>query len=553
MVPEDRDQGLNSTMDTPSHDAIIIGAGVSGLYQLHQLRRLGLSAHIFEAGTGVGGTWYWNRYPGCRFDSESYSYGYSFDEEILQEWNWSEHFSAQPETLRYLNFVADKLDLRRDITFDARVASATFDEEATEWEVELVDGRRARSRFLITAIGALSVPIMPAIEGIDSFEGPAHHTGLWPHEPIDFSDKRVAVIGTGATGVQVIQEVAKTAGTLTVFQRTPNWCAPLHNSPIDDDTQAEIKASYPQIFDQCRKTFGQFLHDSDPRNALDVTTEEREAFYERLYGEPGFGIWMANFRDVLIDEEANRTLSDFVAAKIRSRVDDPDLAERLVPTDHGFGTRRVPLETGYYEVYNQPNVRLVDLRDTPIERITPTGIRTTTPDGAEEHEFDLIIYATGFDAVTGAFDRIDVHGIGGTTLRQTWVDGPVTYLGLQIPGFPNLFTLVGPHNSATFCNIPRCIEQNVEWVTDLLEHATGAGITRIEATEEAARTWTEHVHVAADRMLFSKINSWFTGINSNQAHKQDQRTVLLYAGGAPRHRGRCDEVAANGYEGFVLS
>ncbi len=531
---------------TAQYDALIIGAGVSGLYQLHELRGLGLQAHIFEAGGGVGGTWYWNRYPGCRFDSESYTYGYSFSEEILQEWSWSEHFSPQPETLRYLEFVADKLDLPRDITFDARVAAARYDDVTNQWEVELVDGRRARTWLLITAIGALSTPVLPRIDGIDSFDGPAHHTGRWPHEPVDFTGKRVAVIGTGATGVQVIQEVAKTADTLTVFQRTPNWCAPLHNSPIDDETQARIKAGYAEIFEQCRKTFGQFIHDSDRRNALEVSEQERLALYEKLYAEPGFGIWMANFRDVLVDEGANRTISDFVAQKIRERVQDPAVADKLIPTDHGFGTRRVPLETRYFEVYNQPNVRLVDLRETPIERITPTGIRTST----EDLPFDLLIFATGFDAVTGAFDRIRFEGRDGATLADTWRSGPWTNLSLQVPGYPNLFTLVGPHNSATFCNIPRCIEQNVQWVTELVAHARANGITRIEATAEAADRWTEHVGQAADRMLFSKINSWFTGVNRNAGH--DTRRVLLYAGGAPTHRKHCDEAAANGYEGFDL-
>ncbi|MEZ5234383.1 MAG: NAD(P)/FAD-dependent oxidoreductase [Acidimicrobiales bacterium] len=536
----------NDTTDA-TFDAIIIGAGVSGLYQLHRLRGLGLSVRVFEAGGDVGGTWYWNRYPGCRFDSESYSYGYSWDDELLQEWSWSEHFAPQPETLRYLQHVADRFDLRRDIRFDSRVAACRFDEGDDRWTVELQDGTTARATFLVTAIGALSVPAMPNIEGRDSFEGPAHHTGSWPHEPVDFTGKRVAVIGTGATGVQVIQEVAKSAASLTVYQRTPNWCAPLHNSPIDDATQATIKATYPEIFEQCRKTFGQFLHDADRRNALEVSDEERLELWERLYAEPGFGIWMANFRDVLVDERANRLLSDFIADKIRQRVHDPAIADKLIPRDHGFGTRRVPLETRYYEVYNQDNVTLVDLRETPIERITPTGIRTT--DG--EREVDLIIFATGFDAVTGAFERIGFQGCGGVTLREAWAEGPWTYLGLQIPGFPNLFTLVGPHNSATFCNIPRCIEQNVEWVSDLVAHARAEGITRIEATAEAADEWTAHVHQASDRMLFSKINSWFTGVNSNIAGHQ-QRRVLLYAGGAPNHRKRCDEVAAAGYRGFVL-
>lgn len=537
-------------MDT--YDVVVVGAGVSGLYQLHELRRHGFSVLVVEAGDDLGGTWYWNRYPGCRFDSESYTYGFSFSEEILEEWEWSEHFAAQPETLRYLNFVAEKLDLRRDIRFGTRVKSAVFDESANTWDVECSDGAGdptvVRCGVLITAIGALSVPSMPAIDGTGTFEGPEHHTGRWPHEDLDFTGKRVGVIGTGASGVQVIQEAAKTAASLTVFQRSPNWCAPLHNSPIDHETQHEIKETYAEIFARCRTTFGQFIHDSDKRNAMDLSAAERDEFYEKLYSEPGFGIWMGNFRDVLVDEAANDTLTEFVAGKIRSRVEDPALAERLIPMTHGFGTRRVPLETKYYEVYNQDNVDLVDLRDTPIEAVEPTGIRTTEG----HHDLDVVIYATGFEAVTGGFERIDFSGIGGATLGDAWAEGPRTYLGLQIPSFPNLFTLVGPHNSATFCNIPRCIEQNVEWVRDILLHGREKGATRIEATDAAADEWTEHVVEAAGRMLFSKTDSWFTGVNSNRADRSGRR-VLLYAGGAPRHRERCDEVAANDYEGFNIS
>ncbi len=305
-----------------------------------------------------------------------------------------------------------------------------------------------------------------------------------------FAGKRVAVIGTGATAVQAITEIAKTVGHLTVFQRTPNWCAPLHNSPIDAETQRSIKARYPEIFAACRESFGCFIHDADPRNALDVSPEIREAFYEQRYGEPGFGIWMGNFRDILVNQDANDTITAFMRRKIRERVRDPKVAEKLIPTNHGFGTRRVPLESGYYEVYNQPNVRLVDIRETPIEKITPTGIKTS--DAA--YEFDMIIYATGFDAITGAFDRIDIRGIGGQRLKDKWAEGPRTYLGLQVVGFPNLFTLVGPHNAASFCNIPRCIEQNVEWVSALLRHMQEKALTRVEPTAAAEAAWTEHVH-----------------------------------------------------------
>jgi cation diffusion facilitator CzcD-associated flavoprotein CzcO len=530
------------------YGVIIIGAGLSGMYQLHRLRQLGLSAHVYEAGDGVGGTWYWNRYPGARFDSESWTYGLSFSNELLQEWDWSEHFSAQPETLRYCNHIADKFDLRRDITFNSRVASAVYAEDANEWELVFQDGRRARSRYLITAIGPLSAPTMPTIPGVGDFRGEAYHTGTWPREPMSFAGKRVAVIGTGATGVQTITEVAKSVGHLTVFQRTPNWCAPLHNSAIDTATQTRIKASYPEIFARCRNSFGCFIHDADPRNALEVSPEEREAFYEKLYTEPGFGIWMGNFRDILIDKAANDTITDFMRRKIRQRVRDPALAEKLTPTNHGFGTRRVPLESGYYEVYNQPNVRLVDLRETPIERITPNGIRTSDA----EYEFDMIIYATGFDAIAGAFDRIDIRGRAGRRLKEKWADGPRTYLGLQIAGFPNMLTLVGPHNAATFCNIPRCIEQNVDWVTDLLHYMGEKGYTRVEPSEAAEEAWTQHVHDSAARLLLMDVDSWMTGINRNVAGRQ-KRTFMAYAGGAPKYREKCDEVVAKGYEGFILA
>jgi cation diffusion facilitator CzcD-associated flavoprotein CzcO len=543
----ERQGGAPATGGTGPYDAVIIGAGLSGMYQLHRLRELGLRVRVFEAGDDVGGTWYWNRYPGARFDSESWTYGYSFSDELLREWEWSEHFAAQPETLRYCNFVADRLDLRRDIEFNSRVRALAYDDVANQWEIEIEDGRRARTRWLITAIGPLSAPTMPTIPGVETFRGESYHTGTWPHRPVTFADKRVAVIGTGATGVQTITEVAKTVGHLTVFQRTPNWCAPLHNRPIDATAQARIKATYPEIFAICRDSFGCFIHQADPRNALEVSPEIREAFFEKLYGEPGFGIWMGNFRDVLIDADANATITEFMRRKIRARVKDPAIAEKLIPTNHGFGTRRVPLESGYYEVFNQANVRLVDLRETPIERITPSGV--TTRDA--EYDVDMIIYATGFDAITGAFDRIEIRGRDGRRLRDKWADGPRTYLGLQSEGFPNLFTLVGPHNAATFCNIPRCIEQNVDWVTALIRHMRDTGYARVEATLEAERAWTEHVYDTGRRMLFTQVDSWMTGINSNLAGKQT-RTFLVYAGGAPKYRQRCDEVAAGGYVGFAF-
>lgn len=434
-------------LPAPEFDAIIIGAGISGMYQLHRLRGLGISVRVFEAGTGVGGTWYWHRYPGARFDSESYSYGYSFSEELLEEWNWSEHFAPQPETLRYLNYVADKFDLRRDIEFHARVVSAAWDEATRLWQVTLESGWVHSSRFLIAAIGPLSAPTLPNIAGIESFRGQPCHTARWPHEAVSFEGKRVAVIGTGATGVQTIQEVAKTAAHLTVFQRTPNWCAPLHNRKISPEEMQQIKGRYPEIFKRCAETFGCFLHTPDPRKTFEVSADEREAMFEKLYAEPGFGIWVGNFADILTDRKANAAITDFVARKIRQRVRNPKLAEKLIPKNHGFGTRRVPLETHYYEVYNQKNVELVDLADTPIERITERGIKTID----RERDFDMIIYATGFDALTGAFDRIELRGVGGATLKDVWAGGAETFIGMQSAGFPNLLMLLGPHTALAGC------------------------------------------------------------------------------------------------------
>ncbi|MDF1792873.1 MAG: NAD(P)/FAD-dependent oxidoreductase [Thalassobaculaceae bacterium] len=527
------------------YDVIIIGAGISGMYQLHKLRGLGMKVLVLEAGTGVGGTWYWNRYPGARFDSESYSYAYSFDQELLDEWDWSEHFAAQPETLRYLNHVADKLDLRRDIRFSSRVAAAHFDDAGQAWTITLESGEAYRSRFMVTAIGPLSSPTLPRIPGIEEFKGESFHTGLWPKDPVSFEGKRVAVVGTGATGVQTIQEVAKTAKTLTVFQRRPNWCAPLHNAKITPEEQPALKARYPEIFQRCRETFACFLHTPDPRNALEVSDAERTAFWEMRYNEPGFGIWQGNFRDVMIDRTANRMLSDFVAGKIRERVTDPETAEKLIPTDHGFGTRRVPLETKYYEVYNQPNVRLVDAISTPIERITPDGLETSD----ETFGFDMIIYATGFDAITGSFDRIDIRGAEGQTLKERWAGGPKTFLGMMVEGFPNMFMLVGPHTALG--NIPRSIEYNVEWVAGLLDHMHGRDLTCAAATAEAVTDWTETVRRAGADLLSNEVDSWMTGVNRNAG--KTERVLARYSGSAVAFRERCDAVAADGYREIRLA
>ena len=528
-----------------TYDAIIIGAGISGMYQLFRLRELGLRARVLEAGSGVGGTWYWNRYPGARFDSESYSYAYSFSKELLDEWDWSEHFAGQPETLRYLNHVADKFDLRRDIQFHATVTSAHYQEPTGSWDVTLADGERLSARFLITALGPLSAPTLPRIPGIDSFQGRSCHTARWPHEPVDFAGKRVAVIGTGATGIQTIQEVAKTAKHLTVFQRTPNWSTPLHNSRIAPDEMVKLRAGYDDMFQRCRETFACFLHTADPRSTFDVSEETRQAFWEELYASPGFGIWIGNFRDILTDRAANAAISAFVAGKIRQRVKNPVIAEKLIPKNHGFGTRRVPMETKYFEVYNQDNVELVDITETPIERITPTGIKTSDT----ERGFDIIIYATGFDAITGAFDRIDIRGTNGVALKDRWKAGPETYLGMTVDGFPNMAMLVGPHMALG--NIPRTIEYNVEWVANLLRYARDHKISRFEPNSTDVQSWTAHVKSLAEGNLMFEVNSWMTGINTNIDGK-NVRMISRYSGSAPDWRAKCTAVADDGYTGIKL-
>jgi len=539
QAPETKSEEKNQV----EWDAVVIGAGVSGLYQLYRLRELGMKTLVLEKGARIGGTWYWNRYPGARFDSESWTYNYFFSKEILDEWNWSEHFAAQPETERYLNYVADKFDLRRDIQFNSEVLSTHYDDRSRSWKVTLADGREYRCRFLVTAIGVLSEPTLPRIKGIEKFKGMSFHTARWPEKPIDLAGKRVAVIGTGATGIQVIQEVSKIAGQLTVFQRTANWAAPLLNSKISPEEMERIRADYPKIIARCLETPGCFVHAPDSRAAMEVTPEEREAFWEKLYAEPGFGIWYGNFRDILVDREANRLVSEFVARKIRERVKDPAVADKLIPKNHGFGTRRLPLETKYYEVYNQPNVELVDMTQTPIEEITEKGIKTT----AKEYEFDVIIYATGFNAIVGAFERIDIRGVDGKSLKSEWEGGPRTFLGFLVAGFPNMLMVMGPHGGVG--NFPRLSEFNANFVTELLRYAKARGVTRMEATPEAEDEWFEHVVQSGVGLLSNEIDSWMTGVNKNVDGKS-VRKPMRYSGGFPAFKQYCDEVASKGYAGI---
>ena len=529
------------TESVEQFDAIVIGAGVSGLYQLYRLRELGLSVRCFEDGSGVGGTWYWNRYPGCRFDSESETYGYSWSKELLQEWNWKEHYSGQPENEQYLNFVADKFDLRKDIQFNSRVKSAVYDEKANRWDVELENGQRAQAQFVVSAAGILSARYTPPFPGIDSFKGQSFHTSRWPKEKVDFTGKRVAVIGTGATAVQLIPIVAKEAGHLTVFQRTPNYCAPLRNGLVSEDTQKQWKAGYDDLHKRIRETPAGFPYDFDSRNTFDVPKEKRLARYEELWALPGFSKWLANFHDIMTSREANEDFAEFVRNKIRARVKDPVVAEMLCPKDHPFGSKRIPLETEYYEAYNRDNVLLVDVRETPIEAITPKGIKTSE----KEYEFDVIIYATGFDAITGALTSMDIRGEGGQSLKEKWASqGLSTYLGMQTAGFPNFFIAT---NSA-FCNYTVCAETIVEWITDCIRHMREKGYKRIVPTPQAEEAWVEHANELGSLTLLSDAKSWFMG--SNIPGKK--RAILLYANTAPAYRQKCAEVAAKGYEGFAL-
>src|SRR3954452_4172671 len=528
------------------YDAIVIGAGISGMYMLYRLRELGMTARVFEAGTNVGGTWYWNRYPGARFDSESWTYGYSFSKELMQEWDWKEHFSPQPDTLEYLNYVADKFDLRRDIQCRGTVTAAHWDEVANQWNVILEGGQQASSRFLFTAIGILSAYTLPAIPGRDSFRGPAYHPARWPKEPVDFTGKRVGIIGTGATAIQAIPEIAKQCKHLTVFQRRPNWAAPLHNAKISKEEMAAIKARYDEIYARCRETPMWFIHQPDPRKTLDVPPAEREAFWEKLYAEPGFGIWLGKFRDIGTDEKAAAALSEFIARKIRQRVKDPKVAEKLIPKDHPFASRRVPLESGYFEAYNRDNVTLVDtLQDEPIECITPDGIKTTK----QEYAFDILIYATGFDGVTGAFDRIDIRGQNGLRLKDAWAENPRTYLGMLAEGFPNMLMVLGPHTARG--NIPQAIEHSVQFQTGILRFMKEHNLARVETRSELVDEWTETVIKAGEKLLSSKVDSWQTGVNRN-VEGRNVRRVLGYNGHGVHFRRKTDEVAKGGYQEFAF-
>lgn len=539
---------------TPQYDALVIGAGVTGMYQTYLINEAGMTVLGIEAGEDVGGTWYWNRYPGCRLDTESYAYGYFALKGIIPDWEWSENFASQPEMLRYANHAADAMDVRKLYKFSTRVAAAKYVDGSNVWEVALDSGEVVTCRFLISATGPLSATRMPDIEGIESFQGESFHSSRWPTDAdgnptgVDFTGKRVGVIGTGATGVQIIPIAAETADDLYVFQRTPNWCTPLGNTPLSKEEMDLLRHRYPTILEYVKSTDTSFPYHRDPRKGTEVPEDEREAFFEELYDQPGYGIWLSGFRDLLVSKESNKFLADFVASKIRQRVNDPVIAEKLIPADHPFGAKRVPMETNYYETYNKPNVHLVDLLETPIEEITPAGIRTT--DNA--YDLDVIIYATGFDAVTGSLDRIDITGKGGLALKEAWADGPVTFLGLQARGFPNFFTLVGPHNGSTFCNVGVCGGLQAEWVLRMISYMADRGLTYSEPTQAAEDEWTEEVYKDFARTLLAEANAWWVRTTTKPDGSVVRRT-LVHVGGGPEYRKRCEQVAYGDYAGFELA
>lgn len=526
------------------YDALIVGAGFAGLYMLHRLRGLGYRARVLEAADGVGGTWYWNRYPGARCDVMSMDYSFSFSPELEQEWDWSEKYATQPEILRYANHVADRFDLRRDIQFETRVATARYDESARRWRIETTAGEQFETRFYIIATGCLSVPKAIDIPGHADFAGASYHTADWPRDGVDFSGLRVGVIGTGSSAIQSIPLIAEQAASLTVFQRTPAYSLPAFNRPLDDAERAAWRAGYAAHREKSRHSLFGVPDYPMTQSALAVSAAEREAAYEAAWNTGTLIAIMQTYNDLLIDAAANATASEFVREKIRATVRDPAVAETLCPKTFPLGTKRACLDTGYYETYNLPHVKLVDVRETPIAGVTARGVRTSERD----YDFDAIVYATGFDAMTGAIVNVDVRGRDGLELRTKWADGPRSYLGLTVAGFPNLFMITGPGSPSVMSNMIISIEQHVDWIADCLRHMDARGHETFEAAPAAEAAWVEHVNAVADATLFPQANSWYMGANV----PGKPRVFMPYIGGVGPYRAKCDEVAAAGYPGLLM-
>jgi len=530
---------------TQTFDAVVVGAGFSGLYMLHKLRELGLGVRLYEAGGGVGGTWYWNRYPGARVDIESMEYCYSFSDELADAWKWTERYAAQPELLAYLDHVADRFELRRDIQLETRVTSAIFDESANRWIIRTDKGDQVSARFCVMATGCLSQTKAPDFEGVDDFQGPSYHTGRWPHEGVSFRGKTVAVIGTGSSAIQSIPQIALEADHVFVFQRTPNFSVPAHNGPLDPAIDADWRAHRKEYRQKARDSgFGIVMVDMTETPAMSATAEERQTAYEDRWARGGFSI-LGAYADLIADADANQTAAQFVGDKIRGIVKDPAIAEKLVPTSYPIGTKRICVDTGYFATFNRDNVTLVDLRETPIERITAEGVKTSK----REYAVDAIVFAIGFDAMTGALGAIDIEGRGGAALKDKWGEGPRTYLGLMIAGFPNLFIVTGPGSPSVLANMSVAIEQHVEWISDCIGWLGERQMGAIEATKDAEDAWVAHVNEVAETTLFPRANSWYLGANI----PGKPRVFMPYIGGFSVYSQTCRDIAANGYEGFKLT
>jgi cyclohexanone monooxygenase len=525
-------------------DVVVVGAGFAGLYMLHRLRGLGFSARVYEAGDGVGGTWYWNRYPGARCDVESLDYSYSFSEELQQEWRWTERYASQPEILRYIDHVADRFALRGDIQLATRVTAVIFDDATGRWSIQTDRGDRVSARFCVMATGCLSTAQVPPFKGLESFAGKWYHTGNWPHEGVDFTGQRVGVIGTGSSAIQSIPIIARQASALVVFQRTPNFSVPARNAPLDPEYERRLKADYAEYRRRARESRVGFVVATNDQSALAVAPEQRQREYETRWNRGGLG-FTAAFTDLLTSKEANDTAAEFFRAKIRAAVRDATVAEALAPKDYPVGTKRMCVDTGYYDTFNRDNVRLVDLRSSPIEAITPTGLRTRDI----EYELDSIVFATGFDAMTGSLLNIDIRGRGGCALRHNWAEGPRAYLGIAIAGFPNLFTITGPGSPSVLSNMIVSIEQHVDWIADCLAHLRTHALGAIEATVEAQDAWGAHVNEVGNATLYPLANSWYMGANI----PGKPRIFMPYVGGVGTYRQKCDDVAAKGYAGFTLT
>ena len=534
------------TSDTTGLDVVIVGAGVSGVYALHHLRELGYRVRVYEQGGDVGGTWYWNRYPGCRCDIESLEYSFSFDDKLQQEWRWPERYGTQPEILRYVNHVVERYALRKDIVFNCSITSATFNDDKNEWVLRTRDGQRVTSRFCIMATGNLSTPRVPEYNGLNDFKGKWYHTGQWPHDGVDFTSMRVGVIGTGSSGVQSIPIIAQQASHLDVFQRTPQFTLPARNGKMDERKEATHKANYRALREAAYDTpFGIAGYPPPTQSALDVSPEERQASYEEKWAEGGSISFLYTYKDLLVNKAANDTAADFVRDKIRHIVKDPKVAEKLIPYDHPIGTKRLILDSGYFETYNRDNVNLVDIRESPIDRFTSNGLRTT--DG-NHYELDAMVFATGFDAMTGALRNIELDNGSGLTIQEKWANGPRCFMGLAMAGFPNLFMITGPQSPSVKTQMILAGQQHTEWIGEFLNYMQRNGFTRFNVDEQAEDSWILHNNDVADSTLYPLANSWYVGANI----PGKPRVFMPYVGGFDRYKKACDELAQNGYPGLQL-